>query len=257
MKVIRVNAKSAYTKTKIPGVDYVINHYVGCEHACKYCYAKFMCKRYNLEEWGSWIVVKENTPKLVRKYVRGLVFMCSVSDAYQPIEKELELTRKILENMNKKTKLSILTKSDLVLRDVDLFKRFKSIRVGLTLNTFYGKVKREIEPLSPRVEDRINALKELHENNIENYAFISPIIPELTDIEEILRETKDFIKSYFFEFLNLKASGRDFVEWLKYNYPRSYEILSDEDLLKRYVKSTVETVRNFKIEVKGIYIHNV
>ena len=103
-RIIKVNAKKAFTPTKIPGADYVLNQYIGCQHACLYCYAKFVCKWYKHGEWGSWVIVKQNFPELVKKEkerVNGKVYMSSVSDPYQPIEKDVELTRKILENMDK------------------------------------------------------------------------------------------------------------------------------------------------------------
>ena len=81
IKVTKVKAKRDFTRTKIPGGDYVINQYVGCQHACRYCYAKFMCRWYNYGKWGSLVVVKENLPELVRrKSVERKVYMSSVSD---------------------------------------------------------------------------------------------------------------------------------------------------------------------------------
>ena len=256
IKIIKIKAKKAFTPTKIPGAAYVINQYVGCQHACLYCYAKFMCKWYNYGKWGRWIVVKENLPELVKnENVKGEVYMSSVSDPYQPIEKEIKLTRRVLANMNKKTRLRILTKSDLVLRDIDVFKEFRDIEVGLTINNFDGKMKKEIEPFSPNNERRIYALKVLCENDIKNYAFISPIIPNLVDVGGLIKETKDFVNFYWFEFLNLKASGREFKEWLRENYPESYEILTHKTKLEKYVKNVIEIIKNSKIYVKGICVH--
>ena len=101
MKIIEIKAKRAFTPTRIPGADYVINQYIGCQHACKYCYAKFMCKWYNYGKWGRWIVVKENLPELVKnESVKEEVYMSSVSDPYQPVEKEIKLTRRVLENIS-------------------------------------------------------------------------------------------------------------------------------------------------------------
>ncbi len=256
MKIIKIKAKKAFTPTRIPEADYVINQYIGCQHACKYCYAKFMRKWYNYGKWGSWVVVKENIPELVKKEnVRGKVYMSSVSDPYQPIEKKLMLTRNTLKNMNKNIKLTILTKSDLVLRDIDIFKEFRDIEVGLTINGLDGKVKSEIEPFSPNTEKRIHALKVLHENGIKNYAFISPIIPGLVDVGELIKETKDFVNFYWFEFLNLRASGKEFREWLEQNYPKSYDIVSNKTKAKRYVDVVIKIIRNSNVPVRGICVH--
>lgn len=256
IKIIKIKAKKAFTPTKIPGAAYVINQYVGCQHACKYCYAKFMCKWYNYGKWGTWIVVKENLPELVKKEnVKGEVYMSSVSDPYQPIEKKLELTRNVLKNMDKNIKLRILTKSDLVLRDIDVFKEFKDMEVGLTINGFDGSVKKEIEPLSSSNERRIEALKVLHENDIKNYAFISPIIPSLIDIEHLIRETKNFVNFYWFEFLNLKASRKEFMEWLKQNYPESYDTNSDKAKAEKYMNETINIIKSSNVPIRGICVH--
>ena len=256
IKIIKIKAKKAFTPTKIPGAAYVINQYVGCQHACKYCYAKFMCKWYNYGKWGTWIGVKENLPELVKKEnVKGEVYMSSVSDPYQPIEKKLELTRNVLKNMDKNIKLRILIKSDLVLRDIDVFKEFKDMEVGLTINGFDGSVKKEIEPFSSSNERRIEALKVLHENDIKNYAFISPIIPSLTDIEHLIRETKNFVNFYWFEFLNLKASGKEFKEWLKQNYPESYDTNSDKAKAEKYMNETINIIKSSNVPIRGICVH--
>ncbi len=256
MKIIKIKARKAFTRTKIPGADYAINQYVGCQHACKYCYAKFMCKWYNYGKWGTWVIVKENIPELVKKEnVRGIVYMSSVSDPYQPTERKVELTRNVLKNMNKGIKLGVLTKSDLVLRDIDVFKEFKDIEVGLTINGFEGSMKREIEPFSTSNEKRTEALKVLYENGIKNYAFISPIIPNMVDVEQLIKETKSFVNFYWFEFLNLKASGKEFREWLKQNYPESYDIISDKAKSEKHVKEIVNIIKKSNIPVRGICIH--
>jgi len=256
VKIVRLKAKKAFTPTKIPGADYVINQYIGCEHACKYCYAKFMCKWYNYGKWGRWVIVKENMPDLVKmENAKGEVYMSSVSDPYQPIEKELETTRKVLENMNKSIKLGILTKSDLVLRDIEIFKEFKDIEVGLSINSYEGSTKKEVEPFSPSIKKRIEALKTLYENGIKNYAFISPIIPYLTDVEELIKETKSFTDFYWFEFLNLKASGKEFREWLKQNYPESYNLILNGAKVERYVKAVVGTINRSGVSVRGVCVH--
>jgi len=256
MKIVRMKAKKAFNPTKIPGANYVVNQYIGCQHACLYCYAKFMCRWYRYGKWGNWIIIRENVAELVkRERVRGKVYMSSVSDPYQPIEKEIKLTRRILENINKNVKLRILTKSDLVLRDIEIFREFGDVEVGLTINSFDVKVKREIEPFSPSNERRIHALKVLYENGIKNYAFISPIIPNLIDVEELIKETKDFVNFYFFEFLNLRASGREFIEWLKQNYPESYDVISDRDKAEKYVKEVVNSIKRSGVFVRGICVH--
>ncbi len=256
VKIIKVKAKKAFTPTRIPGADYVLNQYIGCEHACNYCYAKFMSKWYGHGAWGSWVVVKENMPSLVKtETVKGSVYMSSVSDPYQPVEEELQITRNVLRNMDKNVKLSILTKSDLVLRDINIFKEFKHIEVGLTINGFDTSVKREIEPFSPSNERRIKALKKLHEQGVKNYAFISPIIPGLVDVQALIEKTKSFTNSYWFEFLNLKAAGKEFRNWLSQNYPESYNLITDKHRFERFVKTVVDAINNSGVIVRGVCVH--
>jgi len=258
IRFIKVKAKNIFTKTKLPGCKWVINQYVGCQFSCRYCYAKFLCKWKNYDKWGSWVEIKINAVEKVKdKYVDGFVFMSSVSDPYQPIEKKLCLTRKILENMNKKVKIGIQSKSSLLLRDVDVFKKFKTIEVGLTINGFDGKLKHEIEPYSPPHKKRLNALKVLKEEKIKNYAFISPVIPGLVDVEKIIMETKGFVDKYWIEILNLKASGYEFVEWLKSNFPESYNILVNKEKMNKFIKNILKFSNKNKIVIEDLILHKL
>lgn len=242
VKLIKVAAKEIYTKTNIPDIDYVINHYVGCEYKCPYCCAKFMCK-WNVEDygnWGEWVKVKINAPELVKKFVKGKVSMSSVSDPYQPIERKLKLTRKILQNINKRTNLSILTKSDLVLRDIDLFKKFENLEVGVTINTFSGKTKNLLEPNTPNNNARLNALKILHENKIKTLGFISPVIPELIDIESLIDNSQDFVDYYIIGILDLNTAGDKFKKMLKEKFSESYEIMINKESYEKFIKDIRE-----------------
>ncbi len=258
IKLIKVKAKEIFTKTKLPGADWVINQYVGCEHACLYCYAKFIARWRpgNYGKWGSWVEAKMNAPDLVKgRYVDGWVYMSSISDPYQAVEKELRLTRKILENLDKRTKLSIQTKSDLVLRDIDLFKKFKTIEVGLTINSFTGKSKEILEPCSSTNEKRIKTLKNLKKNKIKTFAFVSPIIPRLIDLKEIIKKTKQFADSYWFEFLNVRGAGKEFMEAIRKEFPKSYDILIDKDKYLEFIEESRKIISSENIKIRGIEKH--
>lgn len=256
MKLIKSEAKEIYTKTKLPGSDYVINQYVGCGHNCSYCYAKFISRWKGYGEWGSWIEAKVNTPELVKdRYVPGWVFMSSISDAYQPVEKDLKLTRKVLENMDKNIKLSILTKSDLVLRDIDLLNQFKEVEVGLTVNSFQGKEKELFEPDYPVFRERVEALKKLKETRIKTYAFVCPIIPDLMDLDKVIDLVRDHVDYFWFEFINLRGAGKEFQNLLEEEYPNSFKILKDKELYNKFVSETKEKIKGYNIKVRGIEIH--
>ncbi len=256
IKLIKTKAKTIFTKTRLPGLSYVINQYVGCDHLCSYCYARFIARWKNYGEWGTWIEAKINAPELVKgKYIKGSVWMSSVSDPYQQVEKKLKLTRKVLENMDKRIDLSIQTKSDLILRDIDLFKEFKNIEIGLTINGFSSKVKNLFEPYSSSHEKRLKTLKILKENGLKTYAFISPIIPGLVDVKKCIKESKNLVDYYWFEFLNLRPCGRDFINVLKKQFPTSCETLRDKTRFSKYVNKIKEIIKKEKVAVSGVVIH--
>jgi len=258
MKIIETQAKEIFTKTKLPGCDWVLNQYVGCEHNCLYCYAKFIAK-WKLDsygKWETWVEAKINAPELVlNRKAKGDVFMSSVSDPYQSVEKELKLTRQILENLDKETNLSILTKSDLILRDIDILKKFKNLAVGLTINSFHGKTKEVFEPNSPSNEKRIDALEKLKQAGVATYAFVSPIIPGLIDLADIIAKTKNFVDYYWFEFINLRGAGKEFDRVLKINFPASHKIVSDSELYKKFIAETTNLINGFNVKICGIIKH--
>ncbi|AEH24537.1 SPL family radical SAM protein [Pyrococcus yayanosii] len=253
--VMEKKVRSLYIRSRIPGVEWAVNQYVGCAFACKYCYAKFLCRWRDYGPWGTWVEVKINAAELARRRVKGSIVMSTVSDPYQPIEARLKLTRRVLRYMDKRNELSILTKSPLVVRDVDLFKEFRSIEVGLTINSFEGREKRLFEPLAPVQGTRITALQRLYEEGIRTYVFVSPIIPGITDVGAIVEETRDFTDYYFFEVLNLWAAGREFRELLRESYPGSYSVLKDDEKFETFLKGLREEIRRLGIRVEGIETH--
>ena len=183
MKIKEIFVKHILTKTAIPGFDYCINPYIGCGHGCRYCYASFM-KRFtgHLEPWGEFIDVKVNAPHLLRKQLKrakqGVVTLSTVTDPYQPVEKKYQLTRKCLEALlEAQFSISLLTRSPLCLRDIDLFKQFKNIDVGLSITTHDEEIKKIFEPHSSSIYSRVEALRALRKEKIHTYAFVGPILP--------------------------------------------------------------------------------
>jgi len=210
----------------------------------------------NYGKWGNWVEAKINAPELVKnRYIAGRVFMSSISDPYQPAEEKLELTRRILKNLDKRIKLSILTKSDLVLRDIDLFKQFENIEVGLTINDFDGESKKMFEPFSATNEKRIDALKALKANGIKTYAFVSPIIPGLINLEKVIESTRQFADYYWFEFINMRGAGAEFARQLKNYHPRSCEIINNKKIFSDYIKEAKELISSKGIATNGVETH--
>jgi DNA repair photolyase len=183
MKVREIFSKTILTKTAISSFDYCINPYVGCSHGCRYCYASFM-KRFtgHLEPWGEFVDIKVNAPQLLRKQLRrakpGVVALSTVTDPYQPLEKNYQLTRGCLEALlEHQFSVNILTRSPLCLRDIDLFKQFRNIEVGFSVTTHDEAIKRIFEPYSPSIHSRVEALKALRNEKIGTYAFVGPMLP--------------------------------------------------------------------------------
>jgi DNA repair photolyase len=183
MKVTEKNVRSILTRTNIQGIDYCLNPYIGCAHGCRYCYATFM-SRYSghTEPWGSFVDVKINAPALLRKALRlkreGEVILSSVTDPYQPLERSYGLTRGCLELLaSSRLHVSILTKSNLLERDLDILGRMSNSEVGLTVTTDREDIRQMVEPGASSIAERVAALKRLHDRGIATYAFIGPILP--------------------------------------------------------------------------------
>jgi DNA repair photolyase len=181
MIVKEVYAKTILSKSKV--LDYTINPYIGCEHGCTYCYARFM-KRFtgHTEKWGEFVDAKINAVSLLQREVKkkrvGSVWISGVCDPYQPREKEYELTRGCLEVLSRHSwPVTIQTKSPLVLRDLDLLRKSNETEAGLTITTSDENIRRIFEPNSPPIEERIKALEKLHSAGVRTYAMIAPLLP--------------------------------------------------------------------------------
>ena len=218
------------------------------------------------EPWGKFIDVKINAPDLIpqdtEKYKNKSIGISSVTDAYQPIEKKYKLTRGVLKNLIPlQPDLWVLTKSDLVSRDIDLFKQFKKCAVGISLSTLDDKVRKEVEPFATSVEGRIKALKELKGAGIKTYVFISPIFPFLTDWQGIVEKTKSFADEFWFENLNLYPSLRNNIyNWLINHHPELVEkyqkiYFSRSDYWDKVEKEIADYGRKNKLNFK-IYFHH-
>jgi DNA repair photolyase len=225
LKVKEIQARQIITRSGIPRADYVVNPYVGCSHSCIYCYAVFM-KRFtnHTEPWGEFIDAKANAPELIpqtRAYRGKKILLSSVTDPYLPLEKKCQITRNVLERLIPlEPELSILTKSDLVKRDIDILRKFRNCEVGFSIMSTDDKLSGEVESLASPPSKRIEALKEVHESGIRTYVFVCPILPYLSDWKKVIRETKAFTDHYMFDKLNMKRSTWPRIEkWLKEKHP--------------------------------------
>ena len=217
-----VRVKSVLTKSNLPVCDYSANPYVGCAHACQYCYASFM-KRFSdhPEPWGEFVDAKEwpplrPTPRLAGKEV----FVGSVTDPYQPCEETLRRTRALLEQLvGTGLRVSIQTKSDLVLRDLDLLQRLPDVRVGLSINTLDQTFRAGMDRAAP-IARRLAAMKTLYAAGIHTTCFISPIFPGITDPEQIIEAAKDRCNLVWLENLNLRGDYKTrILAWVHAHRP--------------------------------------
>lgn len=232
--------KTALVRSGLPNLDYALNPYRGCEHACIYCYAPSVL-RYGSEEgqkWGDFVDVRKNMPKVLSKELRGgkkkgTVGISTVTDPYQPAEKIYEVTRNCLEVLLEKDfPISIQTKSSLVLRDLDLLKRFSRCEVGFTITSIDDEIREKYEPGSSSFEEKLAAMRELSENGIVTWVFLGPIMPFITekgeDLERLLSEISKDVDYILIDKLRLKRGLWSNIESFLNEYnPRLVPIYSD------------------------------
>ena len=186
MDVTEIEARTALVRSRIPGVNYVINPYLGCSHGCLYCYAVFMRKYshgHANARWGDFVECKTNIVELLRKELirkkgRGSLMLSSVCDPYQPVERRWRLTRGCLEVLREfEWEVEILTRSPLITRDLDLLTTMPKVSVGFSIGTDSEKVRSVLEPGAPLIHSRVKALSELHGAGVATWVFIAPILP--------------------------------------------------------------------------------
>lgn len=252
IEIKEIKCRSALSRSGIYGIDYSINPYIGCEHNCSYCFARYMKKfSFSHKEWGDFVHVKINILDVLRSELKkikgGSILISSVTDAYQPIEEKYELTRKILEELEnyRNFEITILTKSKLVIRDVDVIKKMQSVEVGFSISILRDEIKRVIEPRSSEVKERFKALKILKESGIKTYVMIAPILPIITenDLEKLLESIKSVDVDYILvDKLNIKSG----------NWQKIKESLKniDEKLVKIYEYILFSQKSDYFIKIK-------
>lgn len=218
-----VQVKSILSKSNLPVCEYSVNPYVGCTHACKYCYASFV-KRFanHPEPWGGFLDIKYwPVIKNPKKYAGKELFIGSVTDPYNPQEEKYGRTRALLEQLKGSgAKLSIATKSDLILRDLDLIRSFPDARVSWSVNTLDEGFKNDMDK-AVSIERRLSAMEAFHKAGIRTTCFISPIFPEITDVKAIIRRVKGYCNLIWLENLNLRGSYKAVImEYIREKYPQ-------------------------------------
>jgi DNA repair photolyase len=207
--IFKKKPKTCILKTSKTAFGWAINPYNGCRHGCKYCYGmSTQQKKYG--EWLNATPKKELIGKL-KDDIRILkatdkickvrdIFLGSITDSYQPLEAEWKQTRQVIEElMANELPFSILTKSTLILRDIDLFKGYKWCRVGVTITSFDETLRRDLEPFTANYYERIAVLQTLKSNGISTYLSGEPIMPiEVSNPLEIVCKLEEYV--YLFDF---------------------------------------------------------
>lgn len=214
-RIVRKECSTALSPSRLPGLDLALNPYTRCAHACTYCYAPYIM-RVPPHQWGAEIQAKVNIARLLSRELgrkRGVVGLGTVTDPYQPAEAKLLLTRRCLEEMVRAgSSVSLLTKSDLVVRDIDLLERMASAEVGITINTSDDSRAVVFEPGAPPPSKRLKAVRALVDAGTGTYVFLGPVIPTITDhdldgLVNAIIETR--VRSVMIDRLNLRPGMQE------------------------------------------------
>lgn len=231
MIIQQVSVKNLVTKSKIPGVDFVINPYIGCPHNCIYCYAEYMCRfSGHPEPWGSFVDVKRSlTPFKPAALFRQRVLLCSATDPYNLCEQEYLRTREILKQLiYAQARVSILTKSALVVRDIDLFKQLYQCEIGFSFSTADENVRKIMEPGASSIENRLKALQTLHQAGLPTVVMAAPLLPGISDWKALIQATQPFTTLYRFDQLNLRPGfQKKFISLIAAHYPHALPLYSE------------------------------
>ncbi|APD06848.1 uncharacterized protein UJ101_01329 [Flavobacteriaceae bacterium UJ101] len=252
-QIKEIQAKSIIGHTQVPSADYVMNPYTGCQFACMYCFASFMGRFVgeSNQNWGNYVYVKTNAVELMEKDIQRLmkkhphpkVVLSTVTDPYQGVEKKYRLTRGILEVFAKhhyQGRVGILTKSPMILDDLELLKQIPNLEVGISITTTDDQLSRFLEVKAPLASARLRTLKKLNEAGIKTYAFVGPLLPHMklkpNSIDQLFSEIKNSgTHDIKIEYLNLP----------KHVKPRLNKILKTEthDIQEVYASSQLKKYR--------------
>jgi len=183
----QINARSIFSPAtgyiQRGGFDWTCNPYLGCSYGCTYCYAMFLPQnRRPKEDWGKWFVAKVNAVEVARKQAPKVagqaVYISSVTDPYVPAERSLRLTRGILEVLiPHQPRLLVQTRGPLVVRDLDILSRFRSVRVNMSIPTDSERVRQAFEPKAPPLERRWEAARAIKAAGLPVGICVTPMLP--------------------------------------------------------------------------------
>ena len=270
-KVVYADASQILTKASgfMSGYDYTLNPYSGCAFGCTYCYAAFFARDpQQRDDWGKWVQVKSNAieilsrPRQRAKLDGARIYMSSVTDAYQPIERELQLTRGLLEIMadGHTPKLVVQTRSPDVPRDVDLFQQIEAnggrVQVNMSVTTDDEDIRKTFEPQCPANSRRIDALQEVQEAGIASCITLCPFIWADDPDEFAWRIVETGIKKVIIQ--PFKFSGGKFVAQTRAD---ALALMQDKlgcrpaDVQREYMKHYRDALTVLRRELNSAGIH--
>lgn len=280
MKVLEVEAKSVLVRSSLPDAEYVVNPYAGCLFGCAYCYASFMGRFLGepIDSWGQYLYVKKNAVSIFARDLKRLsrvqpnssILLSSVTDPYQGAENKYRLTRGILEVLAQHRYnglVSILTKSPLVTRDLDILRKLPKVEVGLTVTTTDDKVSSWLESQAPLVSRRVVTLKQLHEAGITTYVSVGPLLPHFRYQRHLLDElfaqlVLAGVTTIYVEHMNLRPYIRERLwRWLKNepaNIQQVYESASTTEHRIALDSIVAELLKkhNLRLRMGQVLLHN-
>lgn len=256
-----ITVESVLSKSNLPVCEYSVNPYVGCTHACQYCYASFM-KRFtnHPEPWGDFLDVKYwPAIKNPQKYAGKELFIGSVTDPYNPQEEIYGRTRALLEQLRGSgAKISIATKSDLILRDLDLIKSFPDARVSWSINTLDETFREDMDK-AVSIQRRLTAMEAFYKAGVRTTCFISPIFPGITDVKAIIQRVKAQCNLIWLENLNLRGGYKTVImDYIQRKHPDLMplyqEIYNNND--RRYWELLDSELKAWTAEIGLDYVTN-
>ena len=225
------NVSDILTRSKLPDADYVINPYIGCANRCMYCYAEFMKRFVHMQEdWGEFIIVKNWEKKIDLNKISGKkVLISSVTDPYNKWEEKFRKTEQILNELKDTTaRIEVLTKSTLLMRDLDLLKKINNLRIGVSLGIMDESLCKILEPGASTVQERLKMIDTLSRHGFKVYIFLSPYFPGISDYRKCADVLGNKVESYAFENLNLRGGYKyRILDFIKNQLNHLYSIYVD------------------------------
>lgn len=248
-----MSCEKLLSPTSIEIADYVINPYRGCVYGCIYCYARknkaFLKQQ---KKWGTFVDVKTNALEVLDQEMKKInptrVLIGSITESYQPAENRYRLTRGVIKKLSDKNiPVTILTKSNLIVRDIDLLSKVADNKICFTINTLDEGDKLVFEPFSSSIKARIKAVRELNEKGINAYVHIGPVFPYITDAKGLMENLNGVTDELVFESYNMQVSQEQEVyDAVRHSFPEVYEkfcaVFSSEEIYNRYWKALEEEI---------------